>query len=724
MTIFSFRIKIFIILMLFAILAIPLIAAAQEQVFEVLSIEGSVKVQRSNKRIWEKVQIGEKLKDNDLVETFFQTKLLMRFGEKNLIILGSNSKALLNIVEAEKKSASNVNLTLFSGGLFAKAIENCHISIYTANAVGEIDTGSLSAVADSKSGETGFQLLGGTAFVRNISQQNGKTLRSGLTTMILPNKEPTAPLYITHRHVAVLKHFFGSDYIEMELDTYGIKPTEEQGDRTSFSHSFSTKGAEYSDEGMHKQLFSLEKIFGRIIDDKILNSAFYRPIAPPSDLFSNKGTLSFLTSYAFTGEGVRQKHTLTAKRNFGFLDAGIRLSAGQNSKSAMQAGFNSLQGILDKIDHLTIGKMHDSLYLRVGSIDNMTFGCGLLVDNYSNKNINSLYNPLGVSGQLQLSNDLELKLFLNEIVKPVTGGIYLGLNPSVYHLGFSYVFDTDQYSNTTPENAFRFSTQMANSISIPNKKLKPSSVHAYNIDFGVEIFTDDFFTFNLYASFAQKLLNGNDGYTFKMPCFDFSYEKFSAGGCFLIQQGRLLSNLFNSRYHSNRYRIKNGESSFFPDTIITLTNAYSKNRYTVGFELFFKINPYKGVDIQFEWQQDISNRYSILFPTDTIKGRDAPGDFSLKLSGRINEKIVKYLRYGEIFLIQNHGTLLPYSGTFFKSWDFESGLYALSKPLFLNLAFELGASVFYFDQGSRLDNEVTGTDLIFELSAGVRWGFL
>jgi hypothetical protein len=175
--------------------------------------------------------------------------------------------------------------------------------------------------------------------------------------MILPNKEPTAPLYITHRHVAVLKHFFGSDYIEMELDTYGIKPTEEQDNRISFSHSFSTKGAEYSDEGMHKQLFSLEKIFGIIIKDKNTNSAFYKPILPPSDLFSNNGELRFLTSHAFTSDGVRQKYTLTAKRKLGFLDAGIRFSAGQNSKSVMQAGFNSLQGILDKIDHLTIGKI-------------------------------------------------------------------------------------------------------------------------------------------------------------------------------------------------------------------------------------------------------------------------------------------------------------------------------------------------------------------------------
>jgi hypothetical protein len=711
-------------------LSFPIIVDAQELIFEVLSIEGSAKIQRSQKRIWEKIQIGEKIRDNDLVETFFQTKMLLRFGEKNLIILGSNSKALLNIVSGEKAGNSNVNLTLFSGGLFAKAIDNCHISIYTANAVGEIDTGSISAVAESKSGETGFQLLGGSAFIRNISQQNGKTLRAGLTTMILPNKEPTAPLYITHRHVAVLKHFFGSDYIEMELDAYGIKPTDEQDDRVSFSKSFSNKEAVYSDEGIHKELFSYERIFGSLINDQKQNTIFYRPITPSNTLFPNKSELSLKTDFAFSSQGVRQKYTLMASRSLRSLDVGIRFGMGQNSSSAMQAGFNSLPGILDKIHHITIGRNVDSIYLKLGPVEKLTFGYGLLVNEYSNFNTNSLYHPLGVTGQLHLTDAFGIKLFLNDITKPLVGGAYLGLNPSVYHLGLGYVYDADQYQSDLSDNAYRFSSQKIRKDIYPNKLKSPSNAHVYTIDFGVEIYNFDDFNFNLFFDFAQKLLNGNDGYTIRVPYFAFDYQQYSFGGGFLLQQGRLLSGLFDSHYQSNRYRIKNGETSFDPDTLITLTNSFSKKRTTAGFDLYFKTNPYKGIDVQFEWKQDFSNRKSILFPVDTTKGHDAPGDFSFELSGRINENLVKYLQYGELYFIQNHGTIIPYGGTFFRSWDFESGLYALSKPLFLNLAFELGISFFYFDVGTIrdnrtiLDNKITGNDMIFELSAGVRWGFL
>jgi len=51
--------------------------------------------------------------------------------------------------------------------------------------------------------------------------------------MIFPGKEPTAPLYITYKHVSVLKHFFGEDYIISELEAAGIKPTEDKSSRSS-----------------------------------------------------------------------------------------------------------------------------------------------------------------------------------------------------------------------------------------------------------------------------------------------------------------------------------------------------------------------------------------------------------------------------------------------------------------------------------------------------------
>ncbi len=79
---------------------------AWPQTFDVISLEGSAKVQRVQKKEWEKIAIGSQLHDNDIVESFFLTKCVMRFGKGNIVIVGSNSKVLVNIRERRTSSGS------------------------------------------------------------------------------------------------------------------------------------------------------------------------------------------------------------------------------------------------------------------------------------------------------------------------------------------------------------------------------------------------------------------------------------------------------------------------------------------------------------------------------------------------------------------------------------------------------------------------------------------
>jgi len=75
------------------------------QTFEVISLDGSAKVQRVQKKDMENLSIGSQLHDNDIVESFFQTKCVLRFGKVNIVIIGSNSKILLNIREKRPRRA-------------------------------------------------------------------------------------------------------------------------------------------------------------------------------------------------------------------------------------------------------------------------------------------------------------------------------------------------------------------------------------------------------------------------------------------------------------------------------------------------------------------------------------------------------------------------------------------------------------------------------------------
>jgi len=54
----------------------------------------------------------------------------------------------------------------------------------------------------------------------------------------------------------------------------------------------------------------------------------------------------------------------------------------------------------------------------------------------------------------------------------------------------------------------------------------------------------------------------------------------------------------------------------------------------------------------------------------------------------------------------------------------EFGFNFLTRPLFLNLAFEAGGKLLYIDAGKRLNNQIGSNESMFEIYAGLQWGFL
>ena len=105
--------------------------------FKITLLDGTAKAQRAQKKTWESTYLGDDINDNDIVETYFQTKVVFHYGVDNSIILGSNTRCLFNIKEIPQGDLKiiNVNLTLFSGGVLVKSVTNSHVNIYTSNAV-------------------------------------------------------------------------------------------------------------------------------------------------------------------------------------------------------------------------------------------------------------------------------------------------------------------------------------------------------------------------------------------------------------------------------------------------------------------------------------------------------------------------------------------------------------------------------------------------------------
>ncbi|NLG18444.1 MAG: hypothetical protein GX556_14010 [Fibrobacter sp.] len=694
--------------------------------FDVISVTGIAKVQRSDKKTWEKISAGTRIFDNDLVETFFQTKLTLTFEQNNMVILGSNSKALLNISKrSAQDSGSIVNLTLFGGGIFTKAVSKTHVSIYTANAVGDMDSGSVSTVADTKSGETGFQSLGGRIYVRNIAQQKGKELRSGMTTMILPNKEPTAPLYITHRHLAVLKLFFGEEYIESQMKESGIEPTNEigSGTRHSLSHHLVSDANNKADQGMYKSQFNPDRIYGIILEDRNKDTRFYAPIRKPSYAGDNRIALNLSTDFGFYDGKSKPSYTISPAVNFKPVSAALRFTIAKDFNDEIKHGFDTPSGLLDKIDHIKIGK--DSTYLYAGSLTDYTLGYGLIVSNFTNEDPREIFHPLGIKGQLQLL-EMNFKAFLSDVLNPRIGGVHFSIEPSLYSLGLGYYFDFDQYTGSSDlVNPRYFDLPKAESP-VPDPDKDISNAHIYEINFASDLINHHTLRVRLAFELAQKLLDGNDGMLIRFPTVDFDFNHVGAGLSFLTESGRLISNQFGSQYLLNRYRLKSNRSGD-GDTLITQNNYLSKDRLTFGMQLFLRANPIKGLDIDFNYKQDIFGRDQIrLIQTDSTgdSSMDVSGNFSYSLVCRFNNKLVPFIKYGELYIQQFHGMIYPFSGGYGTSWGFEYGGHLMTKQLFLNTAIVIGAKSLYVDNAKYLNNKVDLDDRLFEVYAGLQIGLL
>ena len=685
-----------------------------------ISLEGSAKVQRVQKKEWENVAIGAQLHDNDIVESYFQTKCVLRFGKGNIVIVGSNSKALLNIRERENSpgsTISDVNITLFSGACFVKAISQAHIGVYTSNAVGETENGSFSTVVESKTGETGFQVLGGKVKTRNIAQKEGIDLISGQTTMIFPGKEPTAPLYITYKHVSVLKHFFGDEYIQSEMDAAGIKATEDVTSRSSTLLSDAMTGGQFGNEqemSTYKIPFSLNKIYGAILDDRANNARTYVPINRSGPLDTSRFTTRVQGEFAVANGGMTPGFRAIPSYALGPVNIGLRLSiAGNYTGSLGLYDFSSGQGFLDLVDHVVWSPPDAPFELAAGPLKDLTLGSGLVVCDFNNRNPYAVFQPLGFYGKIAIAG-LNAEAFIADLSQFTMGGVHLDYGFSRYDIGAGYYFDADQYQNILPaaNNRFRLFPD-----TIP---IKPDSLSMnaaiYELNFSSDLFSTDEVKVFMGANFAQKIgPKGNDGFVFDLPSVTFNWDRFRASASTVGEFGRLISGQFNSFYMANRWR---ADSSADSDTLLTQNTILSDRRECEGLAFSFAVNPLKGTALEISLRQNLREKHSFASRADTLSAN--PGtDISLSLS--INDSLFKAVRFGEVYLRQEHTGLYPPRSSFFSSWEFQTGVAVTTNPVFFGIALDADISMGFLDLN--LNNQIDPGDILLTFSIGFTRSF-
>jgi|GEM_PF-2013677 len=712
----------------FSILLLWALFTSAQSLFTITQLDGTAKAQRSLKKNWESVYLSEEINDNDIIETYFQTKLVLQYGVDNSVILGSNTRCLLNIKErtdGENKIAE-VNITLFSGGVLVKVATKSSVRIYTANAVAQIDSGTISTVVEAKTGHTGLQLLGGSSQVRNVAQQQGKSLTPGLTTIVLPGKEPTAPLYMTYRHVAVLKHFFGDEFIDQQINEAGITPTEDVSSvsRLSLSQSMQNRGE--TESQVQKRLFSENKIWGTILDDQLKKIKVFEPIKKPSRPSNAKGELEFISPTALAGGELYPKFALIPSFYFPNFSFGLNLPLAKNADGALSMHFGSAAGVFDKIHHLTIGRSQDSSFFKLGTIGDYTVARGLIVNKYHNRNTYAVTQPLGITARFK--NELfDASAFISDVTNWQVGGVHLGFFPGNAWLGGGYYFDVNQYRGTLSAKTSRFIdvAPFTNaSVHLPDPDSVESSSHIYEVNFGASHRSDDNIAFDIIFQFAGKIAPaGSGGLLIRGPEFGMQLDNFNFGISYVAERGKLIEGYFSSMYMSNRLRVE----SIINDTLIysTQNNALSGDRHSYGFVLFFRVKPVKGTFIDFAFRQDFLTREP--FASDSTLKKN---NFNYTLALIMNDKLFAPIKYAEIYLNQVHGGFYPQGGRYFGSWGFNAGFDLMTAPLFLNMAFKAGLNFGYIDLFNEssdfgaLNDNIDRGDYLLEFFLGLNWGFM
>ncbi len=685
--------------------------------FNVVSLDGSAKVQHVSKKKWEKLTVDSRLRDNDMVETYFQTRLVVQFGSGNAVVLGPNSKVLFNVRDRKSDNGavlSEVNLTLFGGGCFVKAVSNCRVSVFTSDAVGETQGGSFSAVVDPKTGETGFKSLAGSMKTRNISQKEETTLASGQTTSIFPGREPLAPYAVTVREIVELKQIFGDDRIDRELGAAGVRPAEEEA-----GVGPATAGApqQYGGAGGmgYKREFSENRLWASIMTDRDKEELSFAPFLPPDVSTERKIVVQETNDLAMAGGRLFQSYSFIPSYSSGMFGAGLRLPIAANyTGRPFFYDTKSLSGYLDLVDHITIGPFSDSNFVKFGPVRNYTLGDGLLVDGYNNCNPYSIFHPLGLIAQGQLG-DFGLKAFLGDVAAPSPGGAYLSFEPEMFHLGAGFFFDRNmEYVESADSTGFRFvNLPRAGSATV---RLDPSAAaYMYQVDFNAAAIStyDQVLAFGM--AFAQKLVpNRTDGFLLRVPTVEARMNSMCFKLNLTIQQGRIVEGQFNSSYMANREMLF--DTAAAQDTLVTQNSVLNTRRLGTKLELFYGMNPLRGLSFSLMYKQNIFENCALLLDTNY-----ADPDLSFGLSVSVNDSLWRPIRYGAAYVEETHGGLYP-RGAVIPSWGLHAGLDIVTNPIIFGVGLCGGMSWYLLDMNS--NNRIDPGDNVVEFYLGLRYGFL
>lgn len=697
-------------LILFALCACA--AARPKAAVDVADIQGSARIQRAGDA-WADLRRGDIAVSNDIIETGLQSRVSLVLGNGNLAVIGGATKVMVSVrgTGGRKGTVTAVSMTVFSGGALVAIVNPCSTSVFTAGAVVELSDGVVSVIADPVTSESGVQTVcGDNVVVRNVAQQRGRVLSHGLVSVVQAGAEPNAPSAITDAHVAVLKQLYGDSLVSLAVARCDVHPGTDPSGGAELPAGTRVVGAETDRASLARPtkylpLFRPNELYGKILDDRARHFWFYRPVEARAPLHDGLFGVSAGGGAAVASRDAQVLVRVSPWVRWRFLDAALDLRIAENHERwSAQQFTGGIDGVLDLIDHVSAGSERDSLVVTIGRLNDYSIGTGLVVDEFTNRNPYSLYQPLALYGRALVWDVLCIDGFFGDITSFDYGGLHAQFASNGYYAGLGYFYDVNQYHGQSNANGRRFT-----SVEVAAPSGAREEIHIAELNLGMDLVSSPELQVRLTGDVAYRFASLTDaaGYVVRAPVLIGDWRGMQMGAGYCYEVGGLMPGEFNWMYTVNRMRQTDS-------VVVTQNSVLRRERETRGLYLFYRYLIRPGLAVDAEYHQDFLTR-------DVYEnGRSHRDNFDYSLGVSINDTLFAPIHHARLSISQVNGGLYPADGAFNRAWGLRAGLRVVSSPIVYNIAAECSFDWYAIDLD--FDDRVEPTDRVYEFYAGLRWG--
>ena len=365
-------------------------------------------------------------------------------------------------------------------------------------------------------------------------------------------------------------------------------------------------------------------------------------------------------------------------------------------------------GFLEKIDYFNFKTQNENFKIHIGTIENLNFGHGYLLNRYSN-NLNYPFNKnIGLESSISNSNKtLIFKSFISNIENLIDNGGMIGNHLSMIisdkiplKIGFGQILDLDQFVDFHDRVEFK------------------RKIQAYQFDFDFPLFNILNRNVLLYGELSAIKFPETRYYK-RIDDSEFTNDKKSRNGVWGI--------LFPGfSYSNNNHKLSiafNYNSSIFSPKYFNTTYDFERVRYRKYDILNKEQNFSDEADLLMQFADDTLNQNGVYLPKDLIgminlqENTYPTYGFSFTYERKVNQENLLIIEYSFYKEVENIYSNLKFNDLYLK-WDFNKKIF--SKQTRINF---IVSKTFFIDKDIlKIDeNLIYGLNFDFNIYKGLHF---